>query len=371
MKTYANLYCQLCSIHNLERAFKKARKRKAKKDYVIEFEANLQANLASLGQDLQNFTYRPSPLTTFIVRDPKTRKISSSHFRDRVVHHALCNIISPILEKVFIYDSFANQNGKGTHKALRRAAFFMGKTARMHGSHMKGFALKADIRHYFDTVDHVILLKIISLKITDQKIIQLIRIILANHKSELEGKGMPIGNLTSQFFANVYLGELDQFIKHTLKAKHYIRYVDDFVIFDNNKKRLEKWQAEIDNFLRSRLAIELHKEKTKIVPLHTGITFLGFRIFRDYKLLKKSNARRIWKRLEIFRRRRNDGLMTNEDASRSLEGWLAYARFANTYNLRNSVTRKFSELLSKDDLPQRRTSDNEQWGNAATTVQEQ
>ncbi|MDE1824783.1 MAG: RNA-directed DNA polymerase [Candidatus Micrarchaeota archaeon] len=278
------------------------------------------------------------------------KKTARRQYRNGVVHHALCNIISPILEKGFIYDSFANQNGKGTHKALRRAAFFMRKTARMQASRIAGFALKADIRHYFDTVDHGILLKIVGHKIADPQVMQLIRIILANHKSEIEGKGMPIGNLTSQFFANVYLGELDQFVKHTLKAKHYIRYVDDFVIFDNDKGRLEKWRADIDNFLSSSLDIELHKEKTKILPLHAGITFLGFRVFRDYKLLKKSNARRIWKRLEVFTKRCQDGLMTNEDASKSLDGWLAYARFANTYNLRKSVTQKFSKLLSKDGI---------------------
>lgn len=133
METYRSLYTELCSYKNLELAFKKARKRKTAKDYVIEFETNLEDNLIQLKYELESLTYSPAPLTTFIVRDPKTRKISSSHFRDRVVHHALCNIIEPILERDFIYDSFANQKGKGTHLAIRRAQHFIGKVARPRG----------------------------------------------------------------------------------------------------------------------------------------------------------------------------------------------------------------------------------------------
>ena len=128
MKRYGNLYSQLCSYENLELAYKKARKRKTMKEYVIEFESGLEINLKQLKYELETLTYSPNPLTTFIVRDPKTRKISASHFRDRVVHHALCNIIEPIFEKRFIYDSFANQKGKGTHSAIRRFEKFMRKT---------------------------------------------------------------------------------------------------------------------------------------------------------------------------------------------------------------------------------------------------
>jgi hypothetical protein len=156
---------------------------------------------------------------------------------------------------------------------------------------------------------------------------------------------MPLGNLTSQFFANVYLNELDHFVKQELRINYYIRYVDDFVILHRDKKMLEKWKADIDNFLRDRLKVELHPEKSRIISLEGGITMLGFRVFYHYKLLKKSNAHRIWKRMERFKQKCDGGQMTKEDAYRSLEGWFAYASFADTYNLRSKVNVRFNELF--------------------------
>lgn len=195
-------------------------------------------------------------------------------------------------------------------------------------------------------MDHETLLRVIGRKIKDGKVIWLIKTILENHKSEIPGKGMPIGNLTSQFFANVYLNELDGFIKHELRAKHYIRYVDDFIILHRDKAVLGKWRDEIDDFLKRNLQIQLHKEKTRIILIEKGITFLGFRVFYHYMLLKRSNARRIWKHLEKLKRRYSDGEVSKEKALRSLEGWLAYARFANTYSLRKRVSQRFEELFS-------------------------
>ena len=211
-----------------------------------------------------------------------------------------------------------------------------------HGS---GYALKADVRHYFDSMDHRILLRIIGKRITDPSVLWLIRVILKNHRTETQGRGMPIGNLTSQFFANVYLNELDQFVKHTLKVKYYIRYVDDFVIMHRDKKTLQILQRSIDDFLRQRLRLELHPEKTRIISLDHGVTFLGFRIFLKYRLLKKSNSRRIWKRIEKLKQRYLRGEISIEGARRSLDGWMAYAKFANTYNLRRKSLIRFKELF--------------------------
>jgi len=187
----------------------------------------------------------------------------------------------------------------------------------------------------------VILLEKIRTEIKDEKVIWLIETILKNHKTEVPNRGMPLGNLTSQFFANFYLDEFDHFVKHELKAKYYLRYVDDFVILHRDIKILEKWKQEIDVFLRENLKIELHPEKSRIIPLKRGITFLGFRIFSKYRLLKKSNARRIWKRLEKFKQKYDKGEMSRADIVKSLEGWLAYAEFANTYTLRRRIIEKF------------------------------
>lgn len=364
MKRYGNLYPRICSYENLELAFRNARKGKAKKDYVIEFEANLEENLRRLKEELENLAYSPAPMDTFIICDPKTRRISASHFRDRVVHHALINVIGPIFESSFIHDSFANQKGKGTHSAILRFEKFMRKVSpswkprtgnrkqktvrppqRGNRNAVVGYALKADIRHYFDTVDQGILLQIIQRRIKDRHVLWLIGKILENHKCAVAGKGMALGNLTSQYFANVYLNELDYFVKHDLKAECYIRYVDDFVILHRNREVLETWGQEIDRFLKENLKIELHPEKTAVVPLWNGITLLGFRVFRHCRLLKKSNARRIWGRLERFKEKCDAGEMSRKDVVRSLNGWLAYAKFANSYNLRKKVAARFNRLF--------------------------
>ncbi|MFH1520627.1 MAG: RNA-directed DNA polymerase [Candidatus Micrarchaeota archaeon] len=212
-----------------------------------------------------------------------------------------------------------------------------------------GYIFKADIKHYFETVNHEILLRLIRVKIKDEKVMWLIETILKNHKIEVVGRGMPLGNLTSQFFANFYLNELDYFVKHELNAEYYIRYVDDFVILHNDKRVLENWEHEIDIFLRENLKIELHPEKTRIIPLRRGITFLGFRIFTKYRLLKKSNARRIWKRLDKFKMRYDKGEMSRKEIVQSLEGWLAYAEFANSYKFRKRVAARFNELFGSED----------------------
>ncbi len=216
----------------------------------------------------------------------------------------------------------------------------------LDGNAVAGYALKADIRHYFDTVDHEILLNIIRNKIKDPYVIWLIKQILRNHKTKILGKGMPLGNLTSQFFANVYLNEIDYFVKHELKAKYYIRYVDDFVILHRNRKTLEELQHKIDLFLKEHLKIDLHPEKSKIIPLRNGITLLGFRVFYHHRLLKKSNSKRIWKRLEKFKQKYDNGEIEREEIVQSMEGWFAYTKFANTYNLRKRVAAKFNELFS-------------------------
>jgi retron-type reverse transcriptase len=243
-----NLYPEIYSLKNLILAWKKARKGKTKKSYAIEFEKNLGVNLRALHHELKGQTYKPKPLENFILRDPKIRKISKSDFRDRIVHHALVRIIEPIFDKTFIYDSCANRKGKGSLFAVKRFEEFKRKATWNLSS--RGFCFKADIKHYFEEVDHEILIKVIRRKIKDERVIWLIERILENNvPSNLKNKGMPLGNLTSQFFANVYLHELDYFIKHRLKVKHYIRYVDDFVLLSNSKEQLLSWGGALTLFL--------------------------------------------------------------------------------------------------------------------------
>jgi retron-type reverse transcriptase len=338
MKTYKSLYSDICSLTNLVLAWKKAKKGKTKKDYVIEFEKNLLDNLLKLQEELKSLTYKPRPLKTFILRDPKIRKISKSDFRDRIVHHALCNIIEPIFDKAFIYDSCANRKGKGNLKAIERFYYFIRKVSRngkingwFNDNQVKGYCLKADIKHYFQEVNHEILIKIIRRKIKDEKVIWLIKQILVNHS--VKDRGMPLGNLTSQFFANVYLNELDYFVKHKIKAKYYVRYVDDFVILHPSKSQLEFWKNQINEFLRRELKLELHPEKSRIIPLSKGIDFVGFRNFYYYKLLRKRNIKKMLSKIEYYK----NGEMQHNKLIESFQGWQAYAKWANTYKLRNRL----------------------------------
>jgi RNA-directed DNA polymerase len=344
MKTYKNLYSRIYSLDNLIIAWKKARKGKTKKIYVKKFEENFYENILILHKELKYKMYSPKPLKTFILRDPKTRKISKSHFRDRIVHHALCNIIEPLFDKTFIYDSCANRKCKGNLFAIQRFDKFkrkISKNGKINGwfnnNQVKGYCLKADIKHYFEEVDLKILIKIIKRKLSDKWVIWLIKKILNNDEvSNQIKKGMPLGNLTSQFFANVYLNELDYFIKHELKVKYYIRYVDDFVILCSSKSQLKIWKGQIEEFLQLHLKLELHSDKSRIISLSRGIDFVGFRNFYYHKLLRKRNIKNIESKIREFRNEE----ISKEKILESFQGWNAYAKWGNTFRLRRKIVRK-------------------------------
>lgn len=279
-----------------------------------------------------------SQLQEFILRDPKTRKINRSAFRDRIVHHALCNVIEPIFERKFIFDSYANRRGKGTFKAIERFNYFSREVTKNYSS--SAFVLKADIRKYFENVHHPILLSILQKRIPNQKVIWLIKTILSNYQKDKDSVGMPLGNLTSQFFANVYLNELDQFVKHELKAHYYLRYVDDFVILHPFKKQLEQYKEKIEIFLTEHLQLRLHPDKSKIISINNGVEFLGMRIFLHHKLLKKKNLRKFERKLKMFSLSYDRGETDYDQIYEFLEGWCAYAKNADTYNLRSRVMKQ-------------------------------
>lgn len=349
MKTYNHLYDKIISLNNLVLAWQKARMGKTKRKYVIEFEKDLNKNLLELHNELKNRTYRPKPLKTSILRDPKTRVISKSDFRDRVIHHAIYNIIEPIFDKIFIYDSCANRIGKGNLFALKRFDIFKRKITK--NLKKEAFCLKADIRHYFQEVDHQTLINILKGKISDINVIYLIELILRNNVrasfQEDEKVGMPLGNLTSQFFANVYLNELDYFVKHSLKANYYIRYVDDFVILHESKRQLKEWQSEINNFLSQKLRLELHPDKSKIISLSKGVDFVGFRNFYHFRLIRKRNIKKMQNLVKHY----EEGGINYLKLMNRFEGWNAYSKWANTYKLRKSVLKEIAKIrYSKEKI---------------------
>ena len=355
MKTYNQLFQRLISPENLEIAYWNARKNKTANPVVMEFEKHWRLHLAVLHKELRNRTYAPFALKKFILRDPKTRTICVSNFRDRVVHHALINIIQPIFEPRFIHDSYASRKGRGTLSALKRFDLFLRKASgngklvlgAQNANVVRCFALKADIKHYFQTVDHDILLSIIKKYVKDEGIIWLVRTILSNNPTDSEYKGMPLGNWTSQFFANIYLNELDQFVKHKLKARYYIRYVDDFVILDKTKAVLQDYKEQINVFLKT-LKLELHPDKCDIIPLCKGVGFLGFKVFYHYKLVRQRNLRKIINKTSVLIGEYKQGSTDATKVLDVLQSWNAYAMHGNTFHLRARLRQSAEAKLMKN-----------------------
>lgn len=324
MKTYKNLYSQVYDFQNLLKSYYQARKCKSKKKYIIAFEWNLEKNLFNIQKKLKNRNYQFGQYQSFYVSDPKKRLIFAAPFQDRIVHHALCNVIEPIFDRGFIFDSYACRRNKGTHKAVFRLKKFM----RSFGDN-KFYVLKADIKKYFPSIDREILFQLIKKKISDQDTLLLIRAII----DSLDGKnGIPIGNLTSQLFANIYLNELDQFVKHQLKVKYYCRYVDDFVLLHQERSQLKKWREQIKEFLENKLQLELHPQKQEIFPGKIGIDFLGYHIFTRHILVRQSTVQRFFCRLK-------SGRMPYQ----SVNSYLGHFKFADTFGLMKKVNRIYAE----------------------------
>lgn len=302
------MYELVYDYKNLYDAYLKARKQKRYRREVLQFSYTLEENLIELQNELIWKTYKVGSYRPFVIYEPKKRQIFALPFRDRVVQHALNAVIEPIFEKYMIYDSYACRRGKGTHQAVRRMAYFLGKPGNF-------YYLKADIKAYFSSINRTILRAIITRKINDKDILWLIDEILNSTPSH----GLPIGNLMSQLFANVYLHELDHYIKNVCGVKFYIRYMDDVIILHNNKAYLLGLLDEIKCFLKTNLALELN-DKTKIGKTSDGIEFVGYRIWSRNKLIKKQSLTRMRKKAKAWRH----GKMSDERFLYSLGSWIGH-----------------------------------------------
>ena len=339
----SNIYGRIISFENLLASFYEFRRGKRYKEDVPEFEYNLERCLFQLIRELKKFVYEPLAPKVFRVYEPKPRFIQAACVRDRIVHHALVRVINPLFEPGFIYDSYACRKGKGTLNAVKRLEDFWVRESRNYSR--KIYFLKADIRKYFDSIDHNILLEIIRRKIDCPRTIWLIKKILKRQAVDCkvikieEGRGLPIGNLTSQLFANIYLNDLDQFVKHKLKVKFYMRYVDDFIMVSENRQYLASLIGPIEDFLRQSLKLDLHPVKRKIFSSRAGLDFLGYFIRRYYKMIRFGNVKRFLRRMEKYKK---DGeWATGKQVS--MAAWMGYAKQADTYNLRVSLLRRASE----------------------------
>ncbi|MDO8660358.1 MAG: reverse transcriptase/maturase family protein [Candidatus Woesearchaeota archaeon] len=329
MKTRKNLFEKICSFENLHFAFQKARRGKNSINEVLLYNYNLERNLIKLQKQLQNQAYKTGHYRNFTIFEPKKREISALPFKDRIVHHAVCNIIEPIFEKTFINDSYACRKNKGTHAGANKLQHFLRKNSKM------AFALKCDVKHYFPSVDCKLLKQEFGKKIACKKTLALLDLTVDSLGKE---KGIPIGNLTSQLFANIYLNKLDQFAKHELKAKHYVRYMDDFIILHEKKTQLQAWKKQIREFLNS-LQLELSEKKANVFPVKAGVDFLGYKLFAFHKLVRKITVKRFLRKIKAKIKSQIVGEIVFEKLAESFNSWEAYLTHASTLGLKKSIYR--------------------------------
>lgn len=324
MKRHNNLYQKITSLDNIKLAYKKARRGKGWQDTVKEFEKDLENNLLKIQESLVDQTYKVSPYRTKIITEPKKRKIFILPFApDRIVQHAVVNILEPIWDKLFIYHSYACRKNKGMHRASKRT---------MQAVRSKKYCLKMDISKFYPSINHKILFKIIKRKIKCSQTLDLLKRIIFCIKGS---KNVPIGNLTSQWFGNLYLNELDQLVKHKFKIEFYVRYCDDFCLYHNSKSKLHDLLEKIRLFLKEKLKLKL--SKFDIFPVKRGVDFVGYRHFPNYILLRKSTAKRVKKRLRRLPDLLRKGKITDkqyESSIASTKGWL---KWANTHNLQKTL----------------------------------
>lgn len=338
-------FTQITAWDNLLAAYRKAARGKRSHEATARFEHRLADRLIELQEDLLTQRYQPGPYVHFHIHEPKRRKISAAPFRDRVVHHALCNIIEPWFERRFTFDSYANRPGKGTHRAVDRLQQF----ARQYR-----YVLRLDIVKHFPAIDHAILYAILAKVIHEDDVLWLVSTILASGAGVLDDeyrmtwfpgddllavlrpRGLPIGNLTSQFWSNCYLNPFDHFIKRELRCLAYLRYVDDFALFSNRKAELWVWKQAIVDRLAS-LRLTVHADSAQVMPVEGGIPWLGFIVYPAHRLVKARNVRNFSQRRHARWQDYCAGAITFAEFDASVQGWINHVRYADTWGLRRHV----------------------------------
>ena len=344
-KTYKNLWEGIIGWDNLYTAYLEARKRKRYKAGVLRFNANLEENITNIQNHLMWGSWRPSKWKEFMVYEPKRRLIQAPPFKDRVVHHALASVISPLFERKFIFDSYACRQGKGFHQAAKRVQTFLQK-ARVDGE--TTYVLKADISKYFHSIDHDALSRIFSRTIRDERVLALSNHIIRD--AEFDKCGIPLGSLTSQIYANIYLDQLDHYVKDTLGVKYYCRFMDDFIIVCNDKKYLWLLLSEIEHFLTNKLKLTLNP-KTAIFPSVRGVDFCGYRVWVNHILPRKKNIRRARRSFAKLTRAYSKGEVSLEKVKACIMSFLGYTKHCNSYittqNILNETILRRSKCKSE------------------------
>ncbi len=339
-QSHGGLYDQLYSFGNLHSAWLAARRGKRRRSEVAEFEQALEPELLRLQEELAGGSWRPGPYRNFYVQDQKRRLVTAAPFRDRVVHHALLSILEPVFEPTFIFDSHACRKGKGQHSAIDRF---------QHWARRYRYVLRGDVLKFYPSVDHAILLQLLSRRIRDRQVLALCATIIESGAGVLEPeyqvawfaeddlfsplarrRGLPIGNLTSQFFGNVYLDGLDHFVKEQLRCRAYLRYMDDFAVFGDDRRSLSVTKQLVGDYLAG-LRLTLRRDKTRVWQTYDGVEFLGYRVFPGHRLVRKATACRYGRRL------RRLGLPR---VRASLAAWFGHTSHADSFRLNAELLRR-------------------------------
>jgi RNA-directed DNA polymerase len=344
MKAYHDIFHDITQIENLFTAWEMFRKGKRDRFDVQEFDRDLERHVFALHTALQTRTYTHSPYHHFTICDPKQRSIHKATVRDRVVHQSVYSALNPIFEPTFFAHSYSCRRGKGTHRAVKKLHAWLRAASR--NDHRVCFVLQCDIESFFASVAHTVLLDIMRRTIKDTSVLGLLSEIIGSfHSGRLAPTGpagLPIGNLTSQLFANVYLNELDTFLKHELKVRYYIRYTDDFAIVSDSRKELESLIAPIRTFLQRSLLLELHPRKVTIRTFRQGIDFLGYVLLPHHRVLRTKTKRRMYRKLRERIASCHAGVLTEESVAQSLQSYVGILSHANSYDLKTELLNRYS-----------------------------
>ncbi len=335
MKRFGGFWFEVTTFDNLLLAWQKAKKGKANRDAVATFSLNLEVELFALKEELETLSYQPRGYTQFWINDRKPRLISAAHFRDRVVQHAIMNILNPVMDKRLIHDCYACRVGKGTHKAVDRFRQYQSRYT---------YVLRLDFKRYFPSIDHTVLKSLLRQYIKDRYCLTIFdRIIDSSHHimgGFDEGKpsdtGIPIGNLTSQFFANLYLNPLDQYIKNHLKCPAYLRYMDDMALFSDSKAEIHQWHNALMK-QASELKLCFHPKKQQLTRCKDKQDVFGYVTTRDKTWVRNSNGYRYQQRFKKLAGHYKKGNITFDELNASVQSWIGYSRYVESYGLRKVI----------------------------------
>ena len=342
-RTYKHLFDQICDFSNLHSAYHRAAKGKRNRPDVISFTANLGENLIVLRDQLKSMEWQPGLYRQKVIHEPKERIIRIAPFSDRIVHQSLCSVIAPLFEKTFIHDTYACRVGKGTHKAIDRLTQFL----RRPGS---GYVLSLDLRKFFDSIPHGLVMRELEWRIADARTLELCRRILASYQENLGifpsgfgPRGLPIGNLTSQWFANIVGSRIDYHVKHVLRCRCCARYMDNILLVAPDKLAIRAWEKSLVSFI-TEMGLVVNP-KTSVFPSRIGVPFLGHKVWHDHRRILRPNVvagrRKMRKLLSLVER----GEVAGEKAVDSLRSWFAHLKHADSYRLRASLWREAKPIL--------------------------